>query len=93
MTLDRQLRTRLNRARAVALGSWLLFAAGLLLFPDGMPCPALLSIPFLGFICAVLYILFFLKCPKCGTRLGHALSGFKRPRFCPGCGIAFDSES
>lgn len=80
------------RARAIAFGCWLLFAAGIFLLKDDALRP-LLFIPFMGFGGSMLYILFFVKCPKCGTPLGQAMGSMSKPNFCPGCGVGFDRRA
>lgn len=92
MTIRDQLKAQMFKARAVAFGFWLLFAAGFLL-PVGSPYQALLFIPFTGFVGAILYVLFFVKCPKCDARLGQAMNSLSKPNFCPSCGVSFDSPA
>ena len=93
MTIRERLKAQLFKARAVAFAFWMLFVIGIIL-PKGGPYALLVFPPFLGFMTSVLYILFFVKCPKCGTRLGHTMSGWlNKPNFCPGCGVSFDSPA
>ena len=91
MTIREMLKGQMFKAKAIAFGFWLLFAAGFFL-PERNAFQALLFIPFIGFAGSVLYILFFVKCPKCGVRLGQAMSSISKPNFCPGCGVSFDSR-
>lgn len=91
MTIREALKAQMFKARVVAFGFWLLFAAGFFL-PNNSPFKPLLLIPFIGFAGSVLYILFFVKCPKCSARLGQAMGGINKPNFCPGCGVNFDNR-
>ena len=64
--------------------------------------PPWLFIAFPGFVvffAGTLYLLFFLRCPRCRGAIGYVvtyLSGpfsiSRRIRFCPFCGVALDSE-
>ena len=91
MIIREKLKEQMQRARMVAFGFWLLFAAGMFL-PDSLGAVRILNfIPFLGFGGSVLYIMFYVKCPKCGARLGQSLSSISKPNFCPGCGVSFDN--
>jgi hypothetical protein len=91
-TIRETLKAQMFKAKAIAFAFWLLFAAGFFL-PTGSALHLLLLIPFIGFAGSILYMLFFVKCPKCGTRLGQAMSSMSKPNFCPGCGVSFDSPA
>ena len=89
-TIRETLEAQMFKAKVIAFACWLpLFAAGFFLPKDSALKPLVL-IPAIGFAGSVLYMAFFVKCPKCGTRLGQALSGMNKPNFCPSCGISFD---
>jgi hypothetical protein len=88
MTIEEFVEDRMFNAKAVAFGCWLLFAAGLIFLPDGGNLKLLIIIPFVGFGASILYILFFVCCPKCHAPLGQAMSSANKPNFCPGCGIS-----
>ena len=90
MTIGELIKAQMFKARAIAFGFWLLFAAGMFLPTSGI-YKTLLFLPFIGFAGSVLYILFFVKCPKCDARLGQVMSSISKPKFCPGCGVSFDS--
>ena len=92
MTIGELVKAQMFKARVVAFGFWLFFAAGIFLPTSGI-YKTLLFIPFIGFMCSVLYILFLVKCPKCDTRLGQVMSSMSKPKFCPGCGVSFDSRA
>jgi len=91
MTLGEELRGKMRKAKLIGFGFWLLFAAEFFLPHDGKYA-FLLVIPFLGFASSALYILVFIKCPKCGFRLGQAMSGSSEINFCPCCGVDLDSS-
>jgi hypothetical protein len=91
MTIREKLKARMFKARAIAFGFWLLFAAGFLL-PKNSPYAFLLLVPFAGFAGTVLYMLFFVRCPKCGARLGQAMNSTSQINFCPGCGVSLESK-
>ena len=91
-TIRETLSTQLFRAKVVSFGSWVLIAAGYFL-PKGSALQTLVLVAFLCFAGSVLYIIYFVKCPKCSARLGQAMSGMSKPNFCPGCGVSFDSRA
>ncbi len=91
MTIRERLESQMFRARAGAVGFWLLFVACFFL-PKDSHHQVLQLVSFAGFAGSVLYIALFVKCPKCGARLGPALSTLRRPNFCPNCGIGFDAR-
>jgi len=90
-TIRETLKAQMFKAKAIGFAFWLLFAAGFFL-PKGSELQPLMIVPFVGFAGSVLYMLVFVKCPKCGTRLGQAMSSMSKPDFCPGCGVSFDSR-
>ena len=84
---------KLRTAKIVGFLFWLAFAASIFVLREGgMFFVAL--IPFVGFGGTVLYILFFVKCPRCTAPLGQAsmamhtpFSGKTKLNFCPNCGV------
>jgi hypothetical protein len=57
--------------------------------------------PLAGLALCALYHCFLIRCPRCGTRLGHLLRSptefslfrfSKRVRFCPHCTIDFEDD-
>ena len=90
-TIREKLKAQMFKAKVAAFSCWGLVAAGIFL-PKGNALQALWLIPFAGFAGSILYIQFFVKCPKCRARLGHALSVTSKPNFCPSCGVDFDSR-
>ena len=91
-TIRETLKAKMLKAKIAAFGFWLLFAAGFFLPKDSAYLP-LLVIPFIGFAGSVLYMLLFIRCPKCGERLGQAMSGISKVNFCPSCGTSFDASA
>jgi len=92
MTIREQLKGKMFKARVIAFGFWILFAGSFFL-PKNSPYTPLFLIPFAGFAGSVLYILFFVRCPKCDARLGQALSSTSQINFCPGCGVDLESTA
>jgi hypothetical protein len=88
-TIRERLKAQMFKARVAAFGFWLLGAACMFL-PKGYE--TFFFVPFAGFACAVLYVLFFIKCPKCGVRLGQAMSSMGKANFCLGCGVSLDNR-
>lgn len=89
MTIRKLLKARIFKARVAGFGCWLLCAGFIFVVPDAYKAWAL--IPTLGFAGSVLYVLFFLRCPKCGARIGQAMTGMSKLNFCPTCGVSMDT--
>ncbi len=101
MTIRQVLRSKLRNAIIVFLMGIILFIAGSLvemtLFNNEVPVMVFIGMG--CFVLAQLYIFLFIKCPKCGERLGVTIlntsSVFKfsmRINYCPICGVNFDSD-
>lgn len=95
-TIRNVIRQRVWAIAAAAFSGWpLLVLSGTFVKHQG-PRP----IAFLGFLLfmgAVIGLNFFVKCPKCFSRLGHTIAmpvafGGKKtaPNFCPFCGASLD---
>lgn len=61
--------------------------------------PPLFLLPFIGFGCCVLFMLFGFRCPRCKNNLGYTIqwpSSFwnlsDKLKYCPFCGVEFDKE-
>jgi hypothetical protein len=92
------LRQRRTKWIVLSVVGFILFAGG------GLLCSRtnnvwLLPIPLLGFILfgAGQFGRLFMTCPKCNSVIGFAPGYFANPlganlRFCPSCGISFDTE-
>jgi hypothetical protein len=91
MTIRQQLRSQLFKARGVAFACWFVLA-GVILFSPSDRWRALAVIPFAGFFGSVVYMIFFIKCPKCRAQLGQTMNSMRKANFCPGCGVSFDEE-
>ena len=91
MTIRERLKAKMFKARAIGFGFWLLFAGSFFL-PKNSPYAPFLLIPFVGFAGSVLYVLYFVRCPKCDARLGQSLSTTSQTNFCPGCGVSLESK-
>ena len=88
MTIREYLNRRLFRGQIVAGWSWLLFAANLF---SAVEDPVFIFLPFIIFGGAVCYLLYFIKCPKCGATIGRVMERSSHANYCPGCGVNFDS--
>lgn len=99
MKIRELIQTRTRRFIALAVGSWLVFASSSL-FGEGNQTFILELVGFLGFASAVIGIVFLVKCPRCGAKLGQlgvaqpfSMSGKQRTNFCPHCGVSFDEQA
>jgi rRNA maturation protein Nop10 len=92
MTIRDLLKAQMVKARIIGFVFWLLLVAGYFL-PKDSPYHVLLLLPAIGFACTVIYTLFFIKCPKCGTKLGQAISKLNDTNFCPSCGVSLDTTA
>lgn len=93
MTISTAINAKVRRAKIVGFSFWLLFAVSIFV-PSTGSVLFLSVIPFVGFAATILYIIFFIKCPRCSARLGPVTmqSGgiFSRKaklNFCPNCGV------
>ena len=103
-TLDRRITVRefvakrKRRAGIVAYAGLAMLMIGVLL-GEGHPWLAIIIPGFAVFLGANVYLLFFLRCPRCGGNIGYPVSGISGPfsvsrkvRFCPFCGVALDAD-
>ena len=99
MTLRDALTRKKRKAALIAYAGMGVFALGMA-FSAGQPPWLVVGIA--GFVTsasAILYLMFFLKCPACGGRIGYAISYPGGPfsvsrkiRYCPFCGASLDSD-
>lgn len=101
-----KIREKLNQTRKkmyfLGLISWVLFVAGIVLMASQKNnyFPILILIPFALFMFICFYSIFGIICPKCKGVLGYVLvwpparwfNISEKIKFCPFCGIDFDSE-
>jgi hypothetical protein len=90
MTIGEALKAKLKRARIIAFGFWLAFAASI--FMPATQYKAFALVPFAGFMASIVYTMFFIRCPKCDFKLGQVMSGLSTVNFCPGCGVDFKTR-
>ena len=97
ITIREHLAKRTKATMAVAFAAWLFFAiTGVL--GGAYFDPAIGMIGFVAFGGAVLYALFFIKCPRCFAKLGQLTGSlvFSREKdrlnFCPHCGVNLDER-
>ncbi|WP_440224800.1 hypothetical protein ACQQ2N_06075 [Dokdonella sp. MW10] len=91
MTIREHLMTRLNGARAVAFVAGSVIAVATFV-TDHMQDRTIRLTLFAFFGAPVLYILFFIRCPRCKASVGQALGGRHPPDACPACGVRFDKR-
>jgi hypothetical protein len=98
MTIQESLSVRLRRAKIFGLYFWAAFAVTAFL-PFDKEYFFLSLIPFICFGLTVIYILFFVRRPKCNTSLGLTCFGSstpfkKKPKVanCPHCKINFNAS-
>jgi hypothetical protein len=98
MTIRVFLTSRFRKLMFFGILAWIC-AAGLTLSEASRLVPAwITTIPIFCFAAVVLLVLFWIRCPRCGGRMGQ-LAGFlnakerffqRRINFCPYCGVNFD---
>ncbi|WP_091637930.1 hypothetical protein [Lysobacter sp. cf310] len=92
MTIRELLKAKLFKARVVGFGCWLL-CVGVIFLDVPERYKAWVLIPTLGFVGAVLYMFYCVRCPKCGARIGQAMMGMRKSNFCPSCGVGLDTRA
>ena len=100
MTIRDAINRQKRRAALVTYGGFALFAAPLLLSTVFRGIPEIIAAPgFVLVMAGVITMLFVIRCPKCRGSIGYAVSYpgtpwsvSKKIRFCPFCGVPFDSE-
>ena len=98
------MRSRLNASRKkiaiVSFSTWLLFAITLIISTHNDTFRGWVFVFFFLFMVAVIYALFMIRCAKCKGNLGYAIawppgklfSISDKIKYCPFCGVNFDSE-
>jgi hypothetical protein len=96
MTIKEFITKKLRKATMIGFLFWLAFGATIIIPKEGNLFFISL-IPFAGFFGTIIYIIFFVKCPKCSTPLGQASMSYRNPfsrktklNFCPNCGVDFN---
>jgi len=100
MKIRDKLNSQLRWGFLALLLSWIFIVTTMALFGEKIPeyVPVIAFAPFLG---TIIYLTFGICCPKCKSRIGHVI-GYsidiftfglsKKIKFCPYCGVSFDSE-
>lgn len=89
MTIKEKIRKKVLKGKVAAFLFWLLFAGGMFVVGDEVN-PFYMLIPFVGFGGAILYLLLFIKCPKCKAGQGQMALQAKELNFCYSCGENFN---
>lgn len=77
------LQRRRKQSNLLGIAAWVTIAIGMLLkVKFGLPTEALIWLPGSVFAGSVIYSMFMLKCPGCGTRLAQ-----EKVKFCQSCGL------
>ena len=99
MTLRDALTKKKRRAVLIAYAGMGVFAFGMAVSAGQLPWVAVGIAGFVTSAAAILYLMFFLKCPACGGRIGYAISYPGGPfsvsrkiRYCPFCSASLDSD-
>jgi hypothetical protein len=98
MSIRAFLASRFRKLMLFGVLAWLCCAASGLSASSGLIPSWVAPIPFIGFAAVVLLMLLWIRCPRCGGRLGqivgyvNAKERFyqRRINFCPYCGVNFD---
>jgi hypothetical protein len=99
----RQLIVRQKRvATAITYSGFAVFALGIILGAGEPPAAVFFAVAIPGFVVAfgaTLYVMYFVRCPRCRGPIGFTVSYMSWPysvsskiRYCPFCGVAFDSD-
>lgn len=98
MTIEELIGRKLRKAKIIGFLFWLSFAATIFTPQEGNMFFISL-IPFAGFGGTVLYVMFFVKCPKCDAPLGQASMNSGIPfrkktklNYCPNCGVNLSEQ-
>ena len=98
MTIEELIAGKLRKAKIVGFLFWLAFAATIF-FPFEGNLFFFSLIPFAGFGGTVIYVMYFLKCPKCSSPVGQASLSPGSPfnqksklNYCPNCGVSFNES-
>lgn len=92
MTIRDHLKSKLNKARAVAFASILVFGISAFWGAGSDRMSLLVLIPFGFAFMSTFYILYGINCPRCDASLGQVLSWSSKTNFCPQCGASFDED-
>jgi ribosomal protein S27AE len=99
MTIRESLDRKRRKASIIAFASWLVFVAAGVLTSEYSPA-IILAIPaFIVFMASVVYLVFGIRCPRCGGIMGYVLiyssgpfSISRKINYCPHCGQDINKE-
>jgi len=99
MTIRDALARKKRNATVVAYTGLAVFALAMAISAGERPWVVVAVMGFAVFAAGTIYLLFLLKCPACGGRIGYTVSYPSGPfsvsrkiRYCPFCGVSLDSE-
>ena len=101
MTYRKILDQSRKRKLGVAYSAWIVGVVGIILMKIHPSLEIVSIVAVLVFLAALFLVFFGTRCPKCGGSIGYSInwppSGLfsmsKKVRFCPLCGVDFDTES
>ena len=91
MTINEKIRAKIKKTKIIGFTFWLVFAIPIFLQRSDLF--GLQMLAFAGFGGTVIYILYFLKCPKCDARIGQTAMQNKALNFCPERGTDFKERA
>ncbi len=98
MKIEELINKKMRKVKIIGFLFWLAFGAMIFIPKDGNLF-YLSLIPFIGFGGTIIYLMYFIKCPKCYAQLGQAsmssgniFSKKSKLNFCPNCGVNFSEH-
>lgn len=100
MTIKQDLDKRVVRAKLGLIAFWLIAAIGMFAAERFPIAGALALLGFAGFFASVVYVIWWVKCPRCKMRLGNAavvtqgwFSTRSQLNYCYNCGANFNQSA
>jgi hypothetical protein len=97
-TIRDGLRRRKRWVLILLFGAWLVFAFTII--PTAGEPPILAIVPGIAFFGAMIFLGFFIRCPRCRGNLGVLNAGFSKVvpfytviNYCPYCGVSLDAPA
>jgi len=96
-TIRDYIKRRVRLAFAVLIAAWLAFPVSIAATHGRGPAPSLALLAGAVFCGVIVYLNWFVKCPRCGARLGQTIAmplafswGRRQMNFCPYCAVSLD---